>query len=90
MLPLARVAREQPRLKSIIIYLTKQVYVMKEGHHKVFTLFGGTKLLTSSSQVRMRFVFVFVCARDASPTTPHSDHGPSLVFVKLALSLSVL
>lgn len=25
---------------------------MKEGHHKVFTLFGGTKLLTCNSQVR--------------------------------------
>jgi len=24
---------------------------MKEGHHKVFTLFGGTKLLTCNSQV---------------------------------------
>lgn len=29
-----------------------QIFVMKEGHHKVFTLFGGTKILTCSSQVR--------------------------------------
>lgn len=28
-----------------------QIFVMKEGHHKVFTLFGGTKLLTCNSQV---------------------------------------
>lgn len=28
-----------------------QIFVMKEGHHKVFTLFGGTKLLTSNNQV---------------------------------------
>eukprot|EP00903_Cladosiphon_okamuranus_P009432 g8993.t1 len=27
-----------------------EVFVMKEGHHKVFTLFGGTKLLSCNSQ----------------------------------------
>eukprot|EP00752_Nemacystus_decipiens_P010629 g9467.t1 len=27
-----------------------EIFVMKEGHHKVFTLFGGTKLLTCNSQ----------------------------------------
>ncbi|CAB1105130.1 unnamed protein product [Ectocarpus sp. CCAP 1310/34] len=27
-----------------------EIFMMKEGHHKVFTLFGGTKLLTCNSQ----------------------------------------
>lgn len=36
----------------LFVMMQCQVFVMKEGHHKVFTLFGGTKLLTCNSQVR--------------------------------------
>lgn len=40
---------------------------MKLGHHKVFTLFGGTKLLSSKSQVGSRF------PAPAPPPVAHDD-----------------